>query len=353
MHSVAQLFIGAVVVVAGGVLAVAGAVRVAREPRRLSTGLVFLAAVSMLVAGATVIVLELSAGAIPRLGVGVVVAVPPAVVGIALIVNGVAVMSREGVAPITVTPMIVGIGLLLLLLIGSVAVYAGPAVPTWVTQLTVVLCAVGVYLVAHLVAFGGYALLYGNLPDHPESDAVVILGCGLNRRSVTPLLAARLDRGIRAYRAAVRAGGLPVVVTCGGQGPDEATSEADAMARYLAAKEIPATSIVRERHSRNTAENIGNCVRELALRGIPAEEIRMTIVTSNFHVLRAAELTRRLGIDAQVVGARTAGYFIPAAFLREFFAVLATQYRRTHIAVITATLLALAAVAANAAQLPR
>ncbi|MFI1919824.1 YdcF family protein [Nocardia sp. NPDC020380] len=274
------------------------------------------------------------------------------VAGMALVANGFAVIRHEGRSPTTCTPLVVGAGLVVLAA-GLTVVAANPRVPTWTTQLIAVCCVLGGYLVVHLIAFAGYALLYTNLPDRAEADAIVILGCGPNRRSVTPLLGARLDRGIRAYRVAEAAGALPVIVTCGGQGDDEATSEADAMARYLAARGLPMNVVVRERHSHNTAENLENCIRELALRGIPANKVRITVVTSNFHVLRAAALTRRLGIDAQVVGARTAGYFIPAAFLREFFAVLATHYRRAHLAAVTITVAALTAVIANAALPPR
>ncbi|MBC7306873.1 MAG: YdcF family protein, partial [Dietzia sp.] len=41
------------------------------------------------------------------------------------------------------------------------------------------------------------------------------------------------------------------------------------------------------------------------------------------HAFRAAIISRELGIEAQVVGARTAHYYFPAAILREFVGVLA------------------------------
>ncbi|MBY8862100.1 YdcF family protein [Nocardia sp. CA2R105] len=329
--------------VSGSIAATVGILRVTRDPRRVSTGVLLLAAVVLLGSGIGVVVAGSAPLVVPRPRLAAVATFLPVVIGIVLLANGIAVIRKEGRSPTTLTPVVVGAGLMLLSA-GIAVVVVQPAAPTRLTWLTVLCCALGGYFVAHLIAFGGYALLYSNLPDRPQADAVVILGCGLHRGSVTPLLAARLDRGIRAYRTAVDAGALPVVVTCGGQGPDEATSEADAMARYLATHGVHAHCIVRERHSRNTAENIENCVRELAVRGTPRDRIRMTMVTSDFHVLRTAVFTRRLEIDAQVVGARTAGYFIPAAFLREFFAVLVTQYRRTHLIVATGAVVALAAI---------
>jgi uncharacterized SAM-binding protein YcdF (DUF218 family) len=56
----------------------------------------------------------------------------------------------------------------------------------------------------------------------------------------------------------------------------------------------------------------------------------MVLVTSNFHVLRTAILARRLNLDAEVTGARTAFYYLPSAVFREFVAVL-VAYRWTNV----------------------
>lgn len=59
----------------------------------------------------------------------------------------------------------------------------------------------------------------------------------------------------------------------------------------------------------------------------------MIVVTSNFHVLRTAALTRDLGLDAHVTGAATARFYAPTAFLREFVAIL-HRYRTPNIALL-------------------
>jgi hypothetical protein len=58
------------------------------------------------------------------------------------------------------------------------------------------------------------------------------------------------------------------------------------------------------------------------------------IVTSDYHVLRAAILARRLGLPAQAAGARTARYYWPSAMLREFIALVVGR-RRLHLVVGT------------------
>ncbi|MFB7719932.1 YdcF family protein [Nocardia sp. NPDC056100] len=335
----------------GLILLALGVFRMRREPRRLSTGGVLLAGALLLVAGSVALLVDVAAISVTVPQAAYAAAFALSCIGIALIANAVIVVRREGRSLTTLSPAVVGSGLVVMAILITAIAIAVP-VPTTMTELAVLACATGGYLVLHLAAFGGHALLYGTLPTRSEADAIVILGCGLNGREVTPLLAARLDRGITAYHAAATECPQPVIVTCGGQGGDEGTCEADAMARYLVARDIPAHAIVRERYSRNTAENIQNCLRQLDIRGIPADRIRMTVVTSSFHVLRTAALTRRVGINAQVVGARTAGYFIPAAFLREFVAVLTTHYRRTHLTTAALTLVAVTAVAAEAALPP-
>ena len=49
---------------------------------------------------------------------------------------------------------------------------------------------------------------------------------------------------------------------------------------------------------------------------------KIVFVTSDHHVLRTAALTRKLGVPGSVIGARTAQYYVPAGFLREFVATL-------------------------------
>jgi uncharacterized SAM-binding protein YcdF (DUF218 family) len=65
-------------------------------------------------------------------------------------------------------------------------------------------------------------------------------------------------------------------------------------------------------------------------RSVPG--YRCIIVTSNYHVFRAAIIARRLRVNGQVTGARTAGYYWPTAMLREFAAVF-LSYRLVNFAI--------------------
>lgn len=340
-----------VLLVAGWATAVFGAVRLRREPRRLSAGFLLLVALSLVLVGAATAAARVAAPEVldtASLVVTGLFLLAVLATGLGLLGNGIAVVLREGVRPITLTPVLAGIGLLVLPVAAALTLRRGPEVPPWLVLLATATTLAGVYLLAHLLAFAGHAVVYDRLPDEPGADAVVVLGCGLARNRVTPLLASRLRRALRVYLAETTAGRAPLLVTSGGKGSDETLSEADAMATYLVRAGVADGSIVRERESRNTEENLRNSLALLRAHGIEPGSARITVVTSNFHVLRAAALTRALGVQAHVTGAHTALYFVPAAFLREFAAVLTTHYRRLHVAVGTAAAVAVSATAAHA-----
>lgn len=50
---------------------------------------------------------------------------------------------------------------------------------------------------------------------------------------------------------------------------------------------------------------------------------KFLFVTNNYHVLQTSFYARKLGLDAEGLGSKTAGYYIPTAFVREYAAILA------------------------------
>ncbi len=77
-------------------------------------------------------------------------------------------------------------------------------------------------------------VLYGTFcnyfPVRKEPDAIIVLGSGLIGDKVPPLLAQRLTKAKTIYE---QFEGRPKLIVSGGQGADELTSEAEAMANYL------------------------------------------------------------------------------------------------------------------------
>ncbi|WP_045563682.1 YdcF family protein, partial [Streptomyces sp. FxanaA7] len=175
------------------------------------------------------------------------------------------------------------------------------------------------YVSLLFVCFLLYSFVYGRIPHRHSVDFVVVLGSGLIGGSrVPPLLAGRLNRGRAAFDAERAKGQETMLLTSGGQGPDEDLPEARAMADYLIASGVPADRIIIEDKSRTTQENLRF---SKALMQDRKTDYRALVVTNNFHVMRAAQVARKEKVEAQVIGAPTARYFWPSATIREFMAV--------------------------------
>ena len=118
------------------------------------------------------------------------------------------------------------------------------------------------------------------------------------------------------------------------------------MAEYLITQGADPADVRPESRAVNTRQNLLLAQEIHAAAGRPGPVLA---VTSNYHVLRAAVLAREVGSDAQVIGAPTASYYVPSAFLREFVAVL-VQQRRAHLLIVL-PFLALTAIAVTTLRL--
>ncbi|GAA1366982.1 YdcF family protein [Streptomyces beijiangensis] len=249
-----------------------------------------------------------------------------------LIANGCIIVRKEGRSLSHLLSLMAGIAMLTALALTWAAVVwqnRDLSVPAEMVLL------VGGYLSFLFVCFLLYGFLYTRLPPRRDAAFVVVLGSGLIGGSrVSPLLAGRLDQGRRVFERLERSGRRPLLITSGGQGPDELLPEAEAMAGYLTRNGFPADRLRIEDRSRTTEENLRN---SRALMQELRPEASCVIVTSNYHAFRAALMARKTGVQGTVVGARTAAYFWPSATLREFAALLSAH--RTVNACVCAVLL--------------
>lgn len=133
-------------------------------------------------------------------------------------------------------------------------------------------------------------------------DAIVVLGGSIIPAappySTEPDLTDSADRVWYAARL-YRAGVAPKVIVSGGSFVEQqggpATTEAEAMRRFLLDLGVPDRAIVPEGKSLNTIDNVRN-VREMVKGG------RVAIVTSAYHVPRAARLAHLGGLDFAIFG---------------------------------------------------
>lgn len=299
-----------------------------REPRKFRTGVYLLGAVGWL----AVIVLGWSLAVVSRLddrfggwwllGVVAVAAITLVGLAISMIVAGVTLVRRERLRPGRLLSMALG-----LLVLGYLAWLTAAIVTEDAVQ---VVWAIWVGLPLSYFGFGFAAfVIYGAFYPAwmvrfgPPAQAVIVLGAGLIRGEVPPLLADRLRAGRRVFAHAIVSGRRPVLITSGGQGPDEPVAEAEAMRDFLIADGVDPGAIVTEDQSRNTQQNLEFSAQVLKSRQITGP---VAVVTSDFHALRAALLMRAQGIPGYAVGARTARYFWPTAVIREYAAVLRDHF---------------------------
>ncbi|MEY8565981.1 YdcF family protein [Corynebacteriaceae bacterium 7-707] len=168
-------------------------------------------------------------------------------------------------------------------------------------------------------------------PAPRDADAVVVLGAGLAADRVSALLACRCDRGAAAWRSLVQAdpgASVPLIVS-GGRGDDEPVTEAEAMHHYLAGRGFPRGVVLEEREATDTTENLHFSLDLLAGQGV--EDPFVVVCTSDFHVMRTERIVAILReergadgrpFDAVVLGAPTPKPSLPAAYLREYVALM-------------------------------
>jgi uncharacterized SAM-binding protein YcdF (DUF218 family) len=290
---------------------------VRREPRRLSNAYWLLAAAVLL--GNAVATLGF-AGSNPVVGTIVLLAVTSPLLALVfavfLVLNGAVMLRRERASLGNSLSLLAGLLIVVLLAVVVPVMLAGPV---WLRALWI-LCALAAYFLAfQFVAFLGYARLYRWLVRDRPADWVVVLGSGLHGSAVPPLLAER----IRAGMTELDRRGARLLVLSGGKGDDERLAEGEAMRRWALDHGADPALVRAETASRTTEQNLR--LSDELVRGDAAPTGGAgagLIVTSDYHVFRAAVLARRLGVDAQAAGAPTAGYYWPSAVLREFVAIL-------------------------------
>ncbi|MEQ3551092.1 YdcF family protein [Pseudonocardia nematodicida] len=289
--------------------------RVRTEPRRLSNAYWLLAAA--LLVGNAVGYLGF-VGSNPVLGAALTLLVLSPLIAVVLAVflllNGMVMLHRERASPGNSLSLLAGLGILALLAGTVPVVFAG----NLVVRVLWLLCLLATFVLAfQFVAFLAYARFYAWLVRETPVGWVVVLGSGLHGSEVPPLLASRIRAGLAEFTRR----GARLLVLSGGKGDDERLAEGEAMARWAREHGAEPDTLRAETASRNTEQNL-RFTDELVRADPAVAGTTGLIVTSNYHAFRAAVLAKRLGVDAQAVGAPTAGYYWPSAVLREFVAIL-------------------------------
>ena len=166
--------------------------------------------------------------------------------------------------------------------------YKGRRWPRWAKALLALIGAgiLSFAILLGLVLTGSYDHISGN------PRVMIILGCQVRQDGPSILLRDRLDEALSYLEDHPDM----TVVVSGGQGPDEPTTEAQAMAEYLIANGVEEENIIQENFSHNTAQNFQFTMEHLQDQDIDYSD-GVLVVSNGFHLTRARMLAQRAGFE--------------------------------------------------------
>lgn len=177
-----------------------------------------------------------------------------------------------------------------------------------------IVLAIGVFIIIE-----GFIIYNGSKKDTAAVDYLVVLGAGLWGDSPSLALQERLDESIKF----IKENPHTKVVLSGGKGPGETITEAEGMRRYLISKGIDDRLLIKEEKSTNTKENM-QFTKSLLKEIDGRENLKIKIVTNNFHMFRAKLIARSCGFTAFGQPAELFAPLIPMYYTRECLAVIKT-----------------------------
>lgn len=242
----------------------------------------------------------------------------PIVLIVTLFIEGIKVIRHEGFKPANLLTMIFSV--LLYLYLAVWPVIGGLEKGRLETKLYVLISFSAVYVLALMAVYLlSAALNLLHMKKCRGADYIIVLGAGVIGTKVTPLLAARIDKGIELLHYNPDA----KLILSGGQGPGEDIAEGKAMAGYAEQKDVAPEKIIVEGKSTSTGENL-----LFSSELMEKSEPRVIVVTTAYHVFRALLLAKQQGLKCVIFGAKTKWYFTLNAFIREFLGYLSLEWRR-------------------------
>lgn len=242
-----------------------------------------------------------------------------------LIGNSYIVLKKESHSIANLLTLILAVALIAWLVIQQI----GPEIlPQWSLILLSIPSTILLYFFLIFWNFLIISLIYQLNQPKFNQDYIIVLGAGLiDGERVSPILASRINRGIAFYHQQfAKTRRAPILLMSGGKGGDEKISEAEAMKNYALQQGIPPEDILLEATSTTTYENM-LFSKKLMDRLTPAG-YQVIFTSNNFHIFRGAMFADQVGLKADGIGAKTAKYYLPNAFLREFAAIVMLNKRR-------------------------
>lgn len=184
-----------------------------------------------------------------------------------------------------------------------------------------------IYFFFLLLVFTVTTILNHLQPPFKNYDYILVLGCRVDGKNVSPLLASRLDKAHSLFNKYNKSDtGLKIIVS-GGKSKGKNISEASAMASYLKGKGIPKELIILEENAGNTFENFEYAIDIINHDFKPDSNKNANVltVTNNFHLLRSLILAKKAGLKTDGAGSRTKLSYWLKVSIKELMAVIYQQ----------------------------
>lgn len=133
-----------------------------------------------------------------------------------------------------------------------------------------------------------------SVAEPSDYDSIIVLGAQVQPSGEPSVqLRWRLDRAREVYDQSPC-----LMVVTGGQGDNEPAPEGDVMRAVLISEGVPEAHVVSDPESVNTQQNLDNAWAILQEKGLS----RPVVVTSDYHLPRAMQMMRDMGLEPQGAG---------------------------------------------------
>lgn len=147
-----------------------------------------------------------------------------------------------------------------------------------------------------------------------NEKVIIILGCRVKGDKPTRALVSRCKAG---YEHLIK-NKDSIAILSGGQGADEAISEAQCMKNVLTSMGIDESRLIIEDKSTSTQENFEFSKRKIQSLGYSE---KVAIATNEYHLYRATLIAKQCGLHAARLSGKSIRFLRIPAFTREVFGV--------------------------------
>lgn len=210
-------------------------------------------------------------------------------------------------------------------------------IPPWIPVTIATACTACALIFAVTELLIGWGILTST---KQAADYAIVLGAQVRGDKISNSLQKRLDTALEYAENNPNT----MLVLSGGQGEGENVSEARAMFEYLQYNGIPAERMLLEDQSVNTVQNITFSTKVIerqehykalaaqemlmeSYRERPKGDIKIAVLTSDFHVFRAKSIAKKQGIlNVAGIAAPSDPVLAVHMWIREGFAVLKDKF---------------------------